>query len=1123
MRNFLQNAMAGFVSKSDGIKRNLAVIFFFVFIISLNATPGFSQKDKITLNVSGVSIETLFDRIENTTDYRFAYKIEDLDLKRKVSVKVVGVDVITFLKKVFPDQSLSFEISGNQVIIKKKQVKIKSSSVTTNQGSDHAVQKIIKGTVINQDSIPLPGVNVLIKDQNKGTITNMDGEYEIEASNEDVLVFSFIGYERKEIKVGSKEVIHVKMKLDNELSEVVITSSYGTKERKEEAVSSVYQVEEEQLKNLPSQRIDKLLDGIVPGLQFSPQSDNASSARPRYSVTIRGEASLAASNEPLWIVDGTPIHTGNRTNMIRGVQTSVSPLSYLNPEDIESISVLKDASATSLYGADGANGVILINTKKGKAGKLQFNVSARHGQSFINESTRFEVLNGKNYFKLAKEAYQNAGKDMKYFPFNDNDLNEYSATNVDWYDLFYDRGNNSQINLSASGGSERSTFYVSGSYFQDKSTLIGNKQERFSIRTRNNVELNDKMDIDLSLGASYNTNNLFSPGDRYYENLPIISPYNSDGTFRQYYRIIDGSKPDGSPNWVDKKFFNGLAEREQNDNQQNTFAFQGNFKFRYEPIKNISYTGQFGMDYQSNNENIYRSMKNWSGKDLEGEPLGVARASSSNFLKWTMIHRVNFDKKIGVHNISGVIGFEMASNENRTTGSYGTGFVNDHLRVVTYASDRQGNGNFYQNKKMSYLAQVSYSFDQRYNATANVRKDGNSNFGKDVRWAEFASVGVSWNIHKEEFFKSDKVNVLSVKGSYGSNGNSRIGDQEALGVYAIGENYDYAGESGAGLSISPNPKLSWETTYMTNLGVHVAAFDRRIDLNLEVYRNKTENLLSNLDVSRTTGDTRVYRNVGAIENKGIEATVRSVNFKNDDFSWETTLIASKNKNKILKLYNNIPKNFNNTRWEEGQNTNTFYLVRWAGVDPRDGSPLWYDANDNITREYSTANRVTYKNSTPDVYGSITNMFSYKNFSLRVQASYNIGGYAFSSFGRHVTSDGLNIMSQNQSVNQLDRWTQPGDIALSPKPLWGVSTGSVRHSTRFLYEKTNIRIQNVALTYVLDKSYLDSLGLQNMSLTLIGDNLGVWTKYNKKNRNTYKNNMSGYPMETTISLGLDVSF
>ena len=1119
-KNLLERVAGLPISKNNPIKLTFLVLLSLVSTV--NASNGYSQKDKISINVSDITVASVFSAIEKETDYRFVYSLNDVDIDEKVSVNVDGLDIIPFLNILFPDKNLDFKVIEDQVIIKKKrQPKPKVSNVNSARRPE-VLQKIIQGYVYDQDSLPLPGVNVIVKNRRRGTVTNMDGEFKIQASSTDTLVFSFVGFSKKEIPVGQNENINITLSHGGQLSEVVITSSYGTKQRKEHMVSSTYTVNADEIKNLPFQRVDKLLDGIVPGLQYSPQSDNTSSARSRYSVSIRGDASLAASNEPLWIMDGTPLFTGNRTNMT-GMSTSVSPLSYLNPEDIESITVLKDAAATSLYGADGANGVILITTKRGQKGKVRFNVAARSGHSFLAENTRFKVLNGSQYMELAKESYANAGRDMRYFPFTDNELNNYSETDIDWYDVFYDRGNTSQVSLSASGGSETSTYYISGGYFQDKSTIIGNKQERFSVRANNATDITDKMYIDLSLGASYNVNDLFTPGNEYYENLPIISPYNQDGSFRQYYRTINGYNPDGSPIWEDQRFFNALAEREQNDDNQRGFAFQGNLKYDYEFLEGISYRMQLGMDYQSSNEDRYQSMKNWSGKDQNGNRIGYASVRNQDYLKWIMTHLLNVNRKFNKHSVSGLLGYEMSQDQSRGVSASGGGFVNDHVRSVGHAADQDGGSSYRETARMSYFGNFTYSFDDRYNATLVGRRDGNSGFGEDAQWGNFASLGLAWNMHNERFFDSNYLNRLKLKGSYGSNGNSRIGEQEAMGVYTFGDSYNYAGLPGAGMESSPNPQLSWETTYMTNLGVEMGAFDNRVNLEIEVYRNKTERLISNLDVSRTTGALRVYRNVGAIENRGIEATLNTVNWRAEDFKWTTTIMASHNRNKLLELFNDIPKNQGNRRWEVGEDSNAYYLIKWAGVDPRDGYPLWYDTAGNITREYSAANRVVYKTSTPDLFGSIVNNLSYKNFSLRVQASYVIGGYGFSSFGRNVSSDGLNIQTDNQSVNQLDRWQQPGDLALSPIPIWGVSTRSVMNSTRFLYNKTHLRLQNISLSYRMEKELSRKLGMNSLNLTLIGDNLGLWTPYDKSNRNSYKNNISGFPMETLVSLGLNASF
>jgi hypothetical protein len=384
-------------------------------------------------------------------------------------------------------------------------------------------------------------------------------------------------------------------------------------------------------------------------------------------------------------------------------------------------------------------------------------------------------------------------------------------------------------------------------------------------------------------------------------------------------------------------------------------------------------------------------------------------------------------------------------------------------------------------------------------------------------------VAGSWNIHNEPFFNSTFINILKLKASFGSNGNSRLGSQRAEGIYAYRTSNYYINKSGASMIDAPNPALSWETTYMTNLGLRIKIL-KRFDVSAEWYNNKTVDLLTRVDVSQITGgDTQINRNVGSVQNRGYELTLTSKNISTPVFEWTTQINMSHNQNKLLKLYNNIQKTSGTKFWKAGYSVDTYYLVRWAGVDPQDGMPMWYDVNGNTTKTYSYDNRVPYKSSNPDLTGGIINSIAWKNFDLRFSLNYVIGGYSFSSFARHVSSDGLNIMSENQSINQLDRWEKPGDLALSPKPMWGISTGSTRNSTRFLYEKTHVKLQNISMGYTLPNKVAKKLDLSYCRISFIADNLGLWTLHDKKGRNSYKQAMSGYPMETTCSLNLDVAF
>lgn len=994
-----------------------------------------------------------------------------------------------------------------------------------------AGQDVVTGRVVDDNNEPLIGVTVRQGKNGPVAVTDLDGRYTIRLSKKGSksLTYSYVGMKPVTEQVNGRSSINITLAQDAvALDDVVVVGAYGTAEKREDLVGSMYQVTSADLMNLPQQRLDAMLDGLIPGLTVGPNSDSPDSPRMRYNTRIRGESSLSASNEPLWVIDGVPIYTGGHTSIIPGMNVSVSPLSFLNPDDIQSMTVLKDASATAIYGADGSNGVILVTTKRGQEGKVQTSFNVQYGISKIDKSTKFKVLNAAQYMELAKESYINGGNDMRYFPYQDNDMNSYSTTDTDWSDVFYDAGHTFQANLSLRGGTEKSKFYISGAYYENEGTVKGNKQQRLSVRTNNDFKFLQKLTASVGLQASYNNNDMFNPGHDYYQELPIFSPYNADGSMRLYNTMISGSNPDGSPKWVTSRYLNSVAEREENIDNQKAWYLTGNFQLRWDILDGLAYTGQFGIDYQSRHSEEYNARTNWTGMSPSEGPYGYSERMSFEATNWTTVHRVNFSRTFNEkHKVEALFGFEAGSRDYITIGATGKGFINDNVQDVTYANERKGSNSSSRVRKMSFIGQASYAFDRRYYIIANARRDGNSDFGSDVRWAKFGSVGVSWNVNNEKWYPFRWMDVFKLSASYGVDGNSRLGSQQALGLYSYGNSYSYGGEVGGVQSGVANSKLSWETTHKWNYRLRMR-FLGRFDIELEGYHNQTKNLLTNLDTSRTTGDTRVYRNVGEILNEGFEVTITTDNIlpsHEGGFSWTTSFNLSHNKNKLLKLYNGIQKNMGtgSTTWKEGYDTSTWYLVRWAGVDPRDGAPMWYDKNGNITRTFSSADRVTYGSPSPDFTGGMTNTLSYKGFTLRFMLNYTFGGYAMSSFGSRSNYDGYNIRSQNQSVNQLDRWQNPGDLAINPKPIWDVSTQSGMNSTRFLYKKDCIRLQNLVFTYQLPQKFIKRIGMNGASVSFIGDNLFVWTPDHKKDRNSYKTCMSGFPTERTLSLSLMTTF
>ena len=509
---------------------------------------------------------------------------------------------------------------------------------------------------------------------------------------------------------------------------------------------------------------------------------------------------------------------------------------------------------------------------------------------------------------------------------------------------------------------------------------------------------------------------------------------------------------------------------------------------------------------------------------LDGKPVGESRREDATYFNWTNTNKLDYSKRFGLHTVGVYAGLELHHSGYNTAYASGRGFMNDHIKEINYTEKdtRTGGSSTSISRTMSYFARGTYSYDSRYYLSANYRRDGNSSFGKYKRWAQFWSAGASWNIHKEAFYDVDWLKVLKLKATYGTSGNSRIDTSVAAGSYSYDDSYSYIGVTGATLSTVPNPGLSWETTRMINFGLD-AQIGRVLDVEVEYYNNVTKDLLSRIYVSRTISDDRIYANVGRIRNSGFEVNLTSHNISRKDFEWNTTLNFSHNSNQILKLYNGIQTGFTDKVWKEGYDSNTWYLVRWAGVDPADGMPMWYDKDGNLTKTYSTDDRVADKSSTPIGFGGLINNLTYGNWSLSFQINYVIGGYSLPTYASRFIKDGYDITSGNQAVEvYYYRWTTPGEASKYPIASQK-TTSSARYSTRFLYSKTNFNLSNLTLSYRLPKSVISKLKVEGATTSLICDNLYLFVPGQSRKYNSYKTLSNGYPVTRTITLGLNVSF
>lgn len=513
--------------------------------------------------------------------------------------------------------------------------------------------RLVKGTVTSNDGEPLAGAFVYVKNSKLGVNTDLDGHYEIAAPAEGksyVLVFQFLGMTTKEFTVSGPKTLNVSLMDDSSLEEAVIVGAYGVKQKKEDMIGSAFQVNADALKDKPKARIDNILNGLVPGLLVENNTDAAGSTRGRLNVRVRGNASLSASNEPLWIIDGVPTYTGGRTNLMPGMSTSVSPLSLIDPNDIESITVLKDADQTTIYGANGANGVILVTTKRGVAGNMPLKVSAtvNYGVAAPDKSTMVKVMNASQYLEVAKEAWVNGGNKMSDFPYQDNDYNSYSTTSTDWFNEYIGLGSTLYASLSLSTGTKKAKTYVSGSYYRNENTVKTDESQRFYLRMNQDYDLTERLKMGVSLMATYNNDDLFPLSYEYLENLPIFSPYLEDGkTCRLYNKIWSDTGKD----FIMKKFLgNKLPNREYNDNIQNSLKTIGNFKLDWTIIDGLKLSSVFGVEYQHHHGSLYYSRQTLAGM-LDGKPVGESRREDATYFNWTNTNKLDFSKKFGRHSV----------------------------------------------------------------------------------------------------------------------------------------------------------------------------------------------------------------------------------------------------------------------------------------------------------------------------------------------------------------------------------------------------------------------------------------------------------------------------------------
>ncbi len=921
-------------------------------------------------------------------------------------------------------------------------------------------QKIkVSGVVTSmmEDNITLPGVTILIKNSTVGTITDINGQFNIEANANDTLVFSYVGMAAEIIPIEGKSTINVSMVMDIARLGEVIVVGYGTESSKL-ITGSLGVVGENQIKDLPLRTLDGVLQGRSAGVQITASSGTPGAAN---SIRIRGNSSISAGNDPLIVVDGIPITTGNLGQVGFSGQT-IDALSDINPNDIESITVLKDASTAAIYGARATNGVILITTKRGSAQKTNINFNASYGIQSIEK--KLEMLNAEQWHELKGTS----------------PADPENIIDTDWLNEVLKSAPMANYELSFNGGDNATKFFISGNYFLQEGVLIGTSYERLNGRVNLDHKVNKRFNVGASLGVSYALNNrvegdqsLNAPLANAIANPAIFPVYNEDGSYNE-----------------DAPFANPVAIGNEALNEAHSYRTIGNLYGDYKILEKLTFQTKWGFDYLSLREHSYDPATTRQGARSNGIGISaqnnVTNIVSNNTLRYA-------DVFANVHNAEILVGYSFEKYQRRNQLIRGVDFPNESFQYLSEAGTITNAYSRGVNRGMnSYFGQVKYNYDYKYIISASARYDGSSRFGENNRYGLFPAASLAWRVSEEDFFKnlSTPINEFKLRGGYGVTGNDGIPDFAYLSLYGGGSNY--LGEAGIYPLALSNPDLKWETTYQYNVGADIGLYNDRIEINFEYYKNHTKDLLFSRPVSMTSGYYSIVSNIGELENRGIEITLNTVNVKKENFSWTSNLNYSRNRNKVLSLYNdqpldNIGRGSNSVR--VGEPLGVFYGYRSLGVDPSTGDIVFDDINgDGII---NADDRTKIGDPNPDFIGGFTNNFSYKNFDLSIFLQGSYGNDIFN--GTRIYIESMKG-SDNQTTAVLDRWREPGDITSVPRATELDPNNNNRISSRFIEDGSYLRVKNVVLSYNIDKKHLTRAGIRSARVYVTGQNLLTYTNY-----------------------------
>ncbi len=947
----------------------------------------------------------------------------------------------------------------------------------------------ITGRVTSEtDGQPIPGVNIVAKGTTLGVSTDASGNYNIAVPGPNtVLLFSSIGIVSQEVNVGNRTVVNVAMKESiNELAQVVVTG-YTTTQRKD-ITGSVVSISPDKFKDIPVTSFDQALQGQAAGVQVTQSSGTPGGG---ITVRVRGSTSISASNRPLFIVDGVPVEDAGLTGRSFGGQND-NAFALFNPNDIASIEVLKDASAKAIYGSRAANGVVLISTKRGKAGKTTFTLDVQRGLTDIIK--RPDLLNATELLSLQREAVTNAKQNPDKFGLIPGVTD---GINTDWVDAVLRKGVYQQYQLSTQGGNEKTTFYLSGSFRDEQGVQLNSGFTRYTGQFRIDQKATAKLSFGANITGSYAKNKRVK-GDNFLDgvysgairSLPFYSPYNEQG---KLYGPADDNYA-GFPN------FNPVGQAVLPRFVSFTAKFLGGVYAEYEIIPNLRFRSKANVDYNNITEDNFEPSTTAIGGFLQGVGgRGYGDFSNTTLATLLSTNTLSYNFRLtDKHQFSTLAGFEILSRNERGGNVQGRVFPSDDFTYITSAGIvDQGSSYKLNSGLISTFGEIKYNYEDKYLLGVTARYDGSSRFGQQKQYGIFPSASAAWRISAEPFMQRfDFLSDLKLRGSYGFTGNERIGDFQFLGTWA---SVTYSGATGVGPAALANPLLQWERTREANIGLDASFLNGRFSLIVDAYDNLTDKLLFAQPLPLTTGFGSVQGNIGKVSNRGVELTISSVNVNvPNGVRWTTDLNLSHNQNKVVELVSDQPvfRGYTANGVSRtnvilaGQPLGTFWGLKFLGVDPATGNAIYDDKNGD--GRISPDDGQVIGNAQPKLIGGFTNRVSWKGIDLSILMQGSYGNSVLNFTNSTLLNAGANL-ENNQSRLALNRWRKEGDITNVPKYELN-NTFNNFHSSRYLEDGSFVRIKNVSLGYNLPKKWVTRYGVGNVRLYASATNLYTLTRY-----------------------------